>query len=714
MSPLESDRRLALRRPFRVRGLASEFLIVRGPAAGWAEQPLCRPFRVQRAIASLRADDPFAAELVRGLFQAATGVHSLPGPREMTWTEKIQTVSQALADGRLWGVERFFQPPRLRGSLPRVEEQPEPEQAPAPPPSRSTLSIAVVDETGAPVEGAEVGLGATNLGGTKKDGLQVKNDLAGGVHEIEVLKTGYTQGKVKVTVADGSSSRVKVQLTKLRAKLVFPAHKADHKQFVNLKAAAAEPEAANRQKIRFEVPHAKAGDKAYLKLEFDKAKVSKRNSPARAVVGGLTADWCPQGGKELTLKAEGEQLEVELELGLAGGDVYTVSIGSTNHCEDQACKVITWRKLWYEVMAPELMGLKNDLSGGHRARVKALMDPCFIDYQVWKTHAFPEAAAPAGTIFDPAYFEQKGRKRFVLTDHTFTQYPSANGAWDKGKQPRSVGLRLCDKNYFNDQGNEQIVTLATQKKSVVNVWNLKQRWMMPTSANSGVHAIKEIKWVAKIDPVAHPKHPAVLAGAARSGTLDVVKDVQFLSIKKLQIQLPDGTVAAPGPGAWVGAKVTEKGCPIELRVKFEAADEGLGLSGQGAQSGENLVCYLDAAPQTTVDVMIHELCHSAGMAVIGAKAPPPGVPQPKTTSQADPDNQDKGSTLGHLYSGHGHSGGHCARGLSDAQKGLPSYGGLAATCINFGENSLVDPSARSEKICATCAEILKARELQAI
>jgi len=36
---------------------------------------------------------------------------------------------------------------------------------------------------------------------------------------------------------------------------------------------------------------------------------------------------------------------------------------------------------------------------------------------VHRMHIFPEASAPANTVYTGAYFKTAGRKRFVLTDH---------------------------------------------------------------------------------------------------------------------------------------------------------------------------------------------------------------------------------------------------------------------------------------------------------
>lgn len=203
---------------------------------------------------------------------------------------------------------------------------------------RSALAINAVDENGAPIADADVALAMSNVGLTKQDGFHVQGKLDPSTYDVEVRKAGFSAGTASVVVGDDETVIVKVQLTKLRARLVWPINGADHKQYVNLDPVATAPEQGNRIKVRFKLQGGKAGDKAYFKLEYDAAKVSKRNSPARAVVGGVQVSWCPQGGKEFTLRVENEELVAEVELGLAGGDTFTISVGGTPDCADERCK----------------------------------------------------------------------------------------------------------------------------------------------------------------------------------------------------------------------------------------------------------------------------------------------------------------------------------------------------------------------------------------
>lgn len=619
--------------------------------------------------------------------------------------EAVRRIEEALELASVLAFER----PAAKHAGPGVRRAPEPEKKEREV-FRSALVVMVVDEAGKPVPGAEVAKDAAGIGPTKNDGGHVLGSIEPGTYKIEAVKEGYRAASSSVQVAPEQTAQVQLKLEKIVARLVWPAAGAAHKQYVNLDRDPGDKASGNVIQIQVGVVGGgKAGDKLYFKMDWDAAKVSKRNSPVRKVVGGTTAGWCPKSGTTVTLRRDGEEPIVEVDLGLAGGDEIKVSVGGTSECKDGSCTITTWRKLWYEVMAPDFMGLRGDLGAGHRARIDQLLLPCFIEYRVWKDHVFPEAAAPQGTVFTGAYFGA-ARKQYVLTDHTFTLYPAA---WDNGKRPRSVGLKLCDKNYFNDNGVVNVVhhTFQTPRHRF-DMSGSVGRCVLPFSANDGSQAIKRIRWIAQINAAANPAHPAVHGGAPRSGVLGQA-DVTFVDITHFEVRLPAGTAAAPGPGAWVGPAGPAT-CPIRVVVEVEGADEALGLSGQGAQQGENLVCYKDAAPQTTVDVVIHEFCHSAGMAALGGNTPPPGIPQPKTTADVDPDNQCSVSTHGHLYTGHGHSGGHCARGLNDAQKAQGLYGRLPGTCINFGENDLNDPSQRTDLICKTCAIILKARELQAI
>lgn len=121
------------------------------------------------------------------------------------------------------------------------------------------------------------------------------------------------------------------------------------------------------------------------------------------------------------------------------------------------------------------------------------------------------------------------------------------------------------------------------------------------------------------------------------------------------------------PGNLVGPADSAEKCPIEVTIEYEGAKEGLGLAGQGAQKGENLVVYNPDSPDSFVDVLLHELGHSMGQTVVS--------------------------------------------GIYDADKGGVGYGNKGGTCIMFGENSGKDPSSATMGFCPLCLDYIKARNL---
>jgi hypothetical protein len=334
----------------------------------------------------------------------------------------------------------------------------------------------------------------------------------------------------------------------------------------------------------------------------------------------------------------------------------------------------------------------------------------FVEYKLFKSHLFTEAEAPDSSVFTQDQLLLKsGKQAYLLTDHTFKSYPKN---FDKGMAPRSIGLKLCNRNFFYESLRPKIIDEKVEmiaKSMQMRVWEWFKTYYLPKSAENGLDSMKLLTWTAKIDPVKHPKHPAVSGGRARGGALPL-SCIHFTSFKEFGIDLP--STHPDDPGNLVGPSVTTDKCPIEVRMCFESPREGLGLAGQGSQTGENLVVYNPDSPESFVDVLLHELGHSMGQTVTGGYSlPPKGFASPKSTAEPDPLYGHNG-TMGHVYTGKGHSGPHCAYGLTDAQKMLADYGGQAGTCIMFGENSGSDPSSATAGFCPECSDYIKGRDLQ--
>lgn len=177
-----------------------------------------------------------------------------------------------------------------------------------------------------------------------------------------------------------------------------------HTQWVNLPPDAAAPEQGSRVRLRVvgrEREHVKAGDKAFVKVEWPPAdQLSKRNDPPRALVDGQDRPWAQgetQKGLELTFTADGGEVEFELELGKAGGDQVTVHVGCTDRCDDARLVITNRRKIYYQTTRLATQELVDLHSG--EASVRAWLDAVAIDLEAEEDLVWSDAPAldgPAG------------------------------------------------------------------------------------------------------------------------------------------------------------------------------------------------------------------------------------------------------------------------------------------------------------------------------
>jgi len=597
----------------------------------------------------------------------------------------------------------------------------------------------------------------------------------------------------------------------------------------------------------------KAGMFVFVKVEFGPAgglKKSKRNSPKTELLAGknLSARVEKTALTEYTgkveLKLAGGVGELEIHVGFAGGDTCKVSIGCTDACDQDSVEFTNWRRVYYELLAPDFMPLveKNlpdgtkvkDLPAGLTAEMDSLANDTFTEFVVDKSHTFATNKAPTGTVL-PRTFIGRGAgpaNVYILTDHTFTKMPTGT-AFDNGKAPRVVPLKLCDDNLYAEGADHnapkhyapKVEAVACRVDLPANVY-----WL-PVSGFDGTDSIRELKWKADVTYAAHKAKPkltitfdgtAIDSGSARTRVYDVTETVQHKSrrvtfsrivgdvattlsdsektalktwfngllgdvagLRKNGLQITikgdrgagnkiarsnaidaelkaliltardipthpglmdDGTArsgdlkfgttdrasvidmarstkssiavnlpnAADGdPGKFVGAASDTK-CPIELSVKFTGHHGGLGL----AQGGKILTVLNKDHPKSSAKIVIHELGHLMNLSGhdVAADANSPGLPKRKNvTENLDIDAYKDNGSKGHTYVGKGHSGPHCAYGLSDADKadGRNKYDIAAARakCVMFGSASFDDATVGLRKLCVECAEFARARDV---
>lgn len=625
------------------------------------------------------------------------------------------------------------------------------------------------------------------------------------------------------------------------------------RQLINLAATTpwkkAEPSGHTLEfKVASDKDEAKAGDLVYIECQFgheSKRTTSKPVLLATGLDGAVTKSNSDKTCKGKIKLGADKTATFKVELGQAGGDTCTVKVGSTDACGDATLQFVNWRRVYYQLMAPDFMALEErdeagakvkDFPAGAIAKLKSLGDSIFTEFVFHKSHTFALAAAPAGTALPRGFIGRATGPAnvYILSDHTFKNYPKAFSTGADSKSPREVRIKLCDANLFADAEPQQdVFTVVKTKQADLPTDAADGALWMPKCSLDGTDTITEIKWKATLDPNAH-KHkptftlaaPVLTAGSkkadsrsikikeltqnkevtvvfAKSGMLsDVSTDLStsekgkidpFLNSlfngptlrrngNKLQFQieaetgnarrdlrktnvestltarfnalapeipfhpaLDDNGVARTGnlpltavnmgrstqtliavdlpdtaatdPGKWVGDPTTAGKSEIRVSCKFKPHREGLGLAGRGAQKGEILVVFDKDHLEAMIEIVIHEVGHQMNMTVFSGAADShaPGFTVSKHVDEdeanaAYKNNGDKG----HVYRDHGHSGSHCAFGLSDANKLLAAYDDASANakCIMFGSNDLANANRRS--FCVQCQDYIKARDVSTI
>jgi len=520
---------------------------------------------------------------------------------------------------------------------------------------------------------------------TGAEGRVELTKLPPGVPKIEWLRWAVLK---EWTAETATAREAKLDVAK-EARLVWP-KASPHAQLVDLEADPEDPARGSRLRVRARLKDGLAGDLVYLKLEPGRDG-SRRSEPRPGVVDGVEEAWCPDGGAKRELKEDAGEVEVEVELGKAGGDVFTVKVGGSEKCADAKVTVETRRRLHVRVArragAPAL-----DL-----ARSRAALDEAAIELaEAEPVTLAEEPGDPEGSWIDGAPLGLSGRL-LHLTDRTEGHFHERA---DRELERPGVRLLVCDlmtragdhtqifsgvvvapgetvpwrdgravpgkRLEVTDSGYELFpVSLRDGRSSPLEAG----RWKLDDGSVAGELADDDV-W---IDPVGHPRALFVrLPEAARSA---LERDPE----RRVKLAVVVERARGPFLGSARGAR---------LAVTARAAPAAR-----------------PTAPGALGDAITHEIGHACGQAVT-AETCPPGL---------DP------GAHGRVYTGNLHFGPHCADGMAEADyAGGEGAAGTAyagdfgekweCTCVMFGQ---VDPErARSTgRFCARCLPFLKASDV---
>ncbi len=462
---------------------------------------------------------------------------------------------------------------------------------------------------------------------------------------------------------------------------------APHKQFVNLKNDDGKtPNQSSKIKVvcggvtDTECIPGIPGETVHIKVEFHKDN-SKRNSPAPSLIaGGATVPANDKGIAEGTVEFDAEGVaQFEVELGLAGGDKTKISVGITDACEDGTVYVQNWRRIWYQLTIP---------AGESAPNLKRMVDALkevFIEYlQDGETVEIAEGEdAPTGVSwFDGAWVGKAGSKKLNIGDYNRAHYHTK---FVDNHTPWQVHV-LCCSTQFDSGKNKTYAGLEATKDSKVkwsdgtNVIGVRKRGgstLFPKKLNDGASAFIKGSWASD--------------DGSKKGTLaeaDVFIDKGYVTAK-----LPKAATD------YLGTDATKK-VTVTLTV-YRVSGPYLGESDDYKQ-----LIVLDQSSIGVNDTLTHELGHSLNQVPTTAAQKAPGL---KTTAHT------------RAYTGNGHSGGHCANGMSDSNyaggsgKVGSSYQGdfgskSECTCVMYGE----DNSACTGKFCDICKPFVLADGIQSL
>ncbi|MCO5165637.1 MAG: hypothetical protein M9894_04615 [Planctomycetes bacterium] len=443
----------------------------------------------------------------------------------------------------------------------------------------------------------------------------------------------------------------------------------EHRQWVNLGADAARPERGSRLKVQV------ATDGPAFARVLPGPDNSRRDRPRPGVVA-------PPPGEDgvIDLGAPRGEVTLEVELGLAGGDVFEVQVGATRACADASVRVTTWRRLDYQLTRSAAQP-PFDLAPAREAFARVFVDLQQVHEVVLAPDRpgtppgawLPDTALPADDPPRPA------GPRLVYGNH--------NHRWFDGLFAGPPGPAPCahvvvvdgvyDGNQPGGAPHRQTLefTLTSPEDPGRSIERSAETRLLPVAVQDGRHCLIEGVWASEAPP-GHPDHGRT--GVVRPDDLTIKWRLR-VAVKLAGVVAGDG---APPPGAAPTDAATRH--PVRVRLDLHVA---LGPK-EGRSMGALAAVVFTPTPGWISPTVVHELGHALRQA--GTVAPP-GL-----------DLADHGR----FYKGKTHNGPHCAHGLTDEQFAERSFSAFQGACVMWGSKDETRPP--TLHFCPRCAPFVRA------
>ena len=525
-----------------------------------------------------------------------------------------------------------------------------------------------------------------------------------------------------------------------------------HTQWVNLAADASHKERGSVCKLTLALDGGQAGEHVYVKTSYQAAQVSGRNDKVRGINGADSplpawAGAAPNTGKRVAVTQSGQAFtaEVEVECGVAGLDELTVSIGGSDRCQDESIVIKNMRKVKFEEIKP-VAAISSFAGNGISAAIGAVLNQKLeavgVQYEVARTATYALADIQAQNVVDGPYVGRAaGTKLVFLTQSAYDTLRSSKATQGAVKDTQTIGW--CDQVVITNNVSGGVdtyrnhvipeVKLSAAQLTHTHTFTGWERCFPHDWTSPANQAVTDIRWRA----VEYEDTPGVwrpvaagTPGASKMAwqvapvatAADVAKFVTFLNWTQVRLGLPTATPTDPGNLLVDGGKALRIGVQVTLHI--------CSIGVLAYASGGNIAMttfFGSATANGAAEVILHETGHNMGQSVVdrsqagatqtiastggtanfGRTAGPPGLAfaAPPSHSASFPGIV----ATGFMYTGKDHQGPHCARGLSSAQRGQPSFGNLPGSCIMFGETDITKAVARS--FCAECQTLIRAEDL---
>lgn len=418
----------------------------------------------------------------------------------------------------------------------------------------------------------------------------------------------------------------------------------------------------------------------YVKLKL--ADRTKRTAGLATILQASTVERVGADEVKATVPLQGDgTARFVLRLGRGGGEKCELKIGVAPDCGDDTRSFINWRKIWIEPASAAGTAVEVD------AAIEALK-PVFV-----------EAIKTAATTIDPAqvrastipgtelgiaktdvliigdHNEKKFRNQIARAQPKLTAYAlfcdlQIDGGTADTWLARQVSAENADRVTFNGGGS---VAGWEFKATEFAGFDKDDNLLLPRSLHSGQPAAKA-KW--KDDTGAWHDIPA--------------GDVHVRPTADNQ----PGKVQVRYPAALVN-KLATMNCSLNVQI-IAVSDTFNGWAPNGTTGVVIALRHLKTvrAAAEYQKTVVHEIGHQMRQLQSGV---------PEGLDRADHDR---------YYTGRGHSGGHCAEGISGAVfNGAGKLTGRAdTTCVMYGEGA----DERPITFCAKCKPFVLAETLRSL